>query len=196
MFGRDVWREALDSRDRESAVVDAYRESLRAAGFFRHVTSTRILKPNAERAYFHLVYGTRHLKGLLEFRSVEKRFADEQERVRSEAKQRNRIETSGQQELFGSAEGSGSHLQQEWNLRIQAANDALRMELSRQRRIKYDDVLATLLERPLVWESDVKTLIDTMQRNGELKVEGLKPRERTPKLGGGHILVPSATLRR
>ena len=70
------------------------------------------------------------------------------------------------------------------------------MELSRQRRIKYDDVLATLLERPLVWESDVKTLIDTMQRNGELKVEGLKPRERTPKLGGGHILVPSATLRR
>jgi len=46
---------------------------MRAAGGFTHVTSTRILMPAADRTYFHLVYGTRHVKGLVEFRKVEEK---------------------------------------------------------------------------------------------------------------------------
>lgn len=37
------------------------------------MTSTRILMPAADRTYFHLVYGTRHVKGLVEFRKVEEK---------------------------------------------------------------------------------------------------------------------------
>lgn len=191
LFGSPVWRDALDSGDdRENSIVDTYRENLRTAGRFQHVTSTRILKPISDRSYFHLVYGTRHVRGLLEFRGVEKKAAEEQERVRSGAKQRYRVEQSGQQELFGSADVSSlQSFQAERAALVQAADGALREMLRSQRRVKYDDAVAVLLERPLVWESDVKNTIDAMRRNGELVVEGLKPRERTPKSGGGHILV-------
>lgn len=198
LFGDAGWREDLGSRaDRERVIVDAYRESLRSAGRFRHVTSTRILKPITDRAYFHLFYGTRHTKGLLEFRNVEKKFAAEQERVRSDAKQRHRVEHTGQRELlFGSAEVSGSQFQKERDLRVQDADDALRRELSSRPRIKYDDVLAVLLESPLVWESDIKKLIADMCRNGELVVEGLMPREKTVKWSHGHFLLFRSSPRR
>ena len=195
LFGSAVWRSILVSEgDRESAIVEAYRDSLRSTGHFQRVTSTRILKRTSDRSYFHLVYGTRHVKGLLEFRGVEKKVAEEQERVRSGAKQRHRVEQSGQQELFGSADVSSlQSFQKERAARVQAAADALREMLRSQRRVKYDVALAVLLERPLVWESDVKDTIGAMRRNGELEVKGLKPRERTPKLGSGHSLVFSTS---
>ena len=75
---------------REDAIVELYRDRMRVAGGFAHVTSTRILKPTHDRSYFYLVYGTRHLKGLVEFREVERKAVDEQERVRFAAKQESR----------------------------------------------------------------------------------------------------------
>ena len=191
VFGGTVWREATEpGRDRENNILKCYRDCLRDRGCFRHVTSTRILKPLSDRSYFHLVYGTRHLKGLREFRGVEKGVAEEQERVRSDAKQRRRVGRSGQRELFSSEEISSSQsFQEERAAQLEAANRTLRKILCNRVRILYDDALGVLLEMPLVWESDVKDLIDTMRCCGELEVEGLKPRERTVKCDGGHTLV-------
>ena len=72
-FRRAVWRPGWETAvrtavRREDAIVELYRERMRAAGGFAHVTSTRILKPTHDRLYFYLVYGTRHFKGLVEFR--------------------------------------------------------------------------------------------------------------------------------
>ena len=58
--------------------------------------------------------------------------------------------------------------------------------------MRYDDVLAALLERPLIWESDIKSLVAKMRRDGELDVEGLRARERTVKWGQGHVLVATS----
>jgi hypothetical protein len=57
------------------------------AGGFEHVTTNRIKKPDADRSYFHLIYGTRHVKGLEEFRRVEEIEIAEQERVTIEARE-------------------------------------------------------------------------------------------------------------
>lgn len=195
LFGDAGWRDALrSSGDREDSIVDTYRERLRSAGRFRHATSTRILKPISDRSYFHLVYGTRHIRGLLEFRKVEEKFADEQERVRSEAKQRHRVKHTGQPELLfgstGSTDVSSSQsFREERGALVRTAGADLRKMLRQRRRISYDDALGALLERPLVWESDVKELIDGMRCNGELTVEGLNPGERTVKWGRDHTLV-------
>src|SRR2546422_7173999 len=65
LLGGPGWDAALKAGgQREDAIIELYRERMRAAGGFKHVTSTRILKPTADRAYFYLVYGTRHVKGL------------------------------------------------------------------------------------------------------------------------------------
>lgn len=49
------------------------------------------------------------------------------------------------------------------------------------------DALGALLEKPLVWESDVKQMVKGLRDTGEIEIVELKPRERMPKKG--HVLV-------
>jgi hypothetical protein len=173
---------------REDAIVDLYRERMRAAGGFAHVTSTRILKPTHDRSYFYLVYGTRHSKGLVEFREVERKAVDEQERVRFAAKQESREARTGQTELFGADVASvPASFEVERTVQRDLAVERLRALLRRRPKVPYEDALATLLELPLVWEADVKRIILDLRDASELDVVGLNPPERTPKKG--HLLV-------
>ena len=105
-FGGPGWRREVEDimaagQSREDAILEVFRERLRNFGSFSHVTSTRVLNPLSDRSYFHLVYGTRHWKGLVEFRHVEKKAVDVQEGVRDAAKFAGRMERTGQRELFG-----------------------------------------------------------------------------------------------
>ena len=195
VFGSSEWQgEMRGGKKREDTIIELYRDRLRTTGQFQHVASTRILKPISDRSYFYLVYGTRHLKGLLEFRGVEKRFVDEQESVRFDAKQTHRIEQSGQQELFNSAVVQGPlSFQEERRTQLGITRTTLHMLLRSKSRMRYDEALAKLLERPLVWESDVKQIVADMVRTGDLEVDGLKPREQTVKWGQGHVLVSELT---
>jgi len=190
LFGGPGWESALlVGARREDSIIALYCERMRTAGGFAHVTSTRILKPTADRAYFYLVYGTRHPKGLLEFRAVEKKAVAEQELVRLTAKQTSRVDRTGQSELFTAANLSEvpPSLDDERRKQQAAALQRLRKIISGNQRVPYERALTSLLEMPLVWESDVKRMIMDLHDSGELDLEGLKPRERTPK--PGHILM-------
>lgn len=190
LFGGPGWEMAVRTGTRrEDAILDLYRERMRAAGGFAHVTSTRILKPTHDRAYFYLIYGTRHSKGLVEFRGVEKKAVEEQEHVRLTAKQDSRVARTGQTELFAAASvpGGPPSFDEERAVQRGAAMTRLRALVQGGAVVPYEHALATLLEMPLVWESDVKELIMALHDAGELKVRGLKPRERTPKKS--HLLV-------
>ena len=102
LFGGTGWKPAITaSPTREDAIITLYGDRMKATGAFDFVTSTRIKKPLSERSYFYLVYGTRHPEGLLEFRRVEEREILEQERVRMDAQQLERVKRTGQAELFG-----------------------------------------------------------------------------------------------
>jgi three-Cys-motif partner protein len=190
LFGGPGLNTALKAgQRREEAIVELYRERMRSAGDFSYVTSTRILKPTADRSYFYLLYGTRHVKGLLEFRGVEKQAVEEQERVRLSAKQTDRIERTGQTEIFSAATVAGGppSFEDERASQLTAAESRLRAVLQSRRRIKFEDVLGFLLEMPLVWQSDIQQIIMGMRVDGELDIENLKPRERTVK--PGHVIV-------
>jgi three-Cys-motif partner protein len=190
LFGGPGWETAVRSAvRREDAIVELYRERMRAAGGFAHVTSTRILKPTHDRSYFYLVYGTRHFKGLVEFREVERKAVDEQERVRFAAKQESRESRTGQTELFSADDVATvpASFEVERSVQRDLAVERLRGLLRRQPKVRYEDSLATLLELPLVWEADVKRIILDLRGAGELDVVGLNPPERTPKKR--HVLV-------
>lgn len=193
LLGGPGWDTALQAgKSREDAIVELYRERMRMAGGFKHVTSTRILKPVSDRSYFYLVYGTRHPKGLIEFRNVEKKAVEEQERVRSTAKQAHDVERTGQEELFSAAAlmtGPPS-FEEERAAKLRMAESRFRVLLRGKQRLKYEEALGFLLESPLVWESDVQQIIKNMRSAGELEVAGLAPRERTVKRG--HVLVSKA----
>jgi len=186
LFGGAGWEPVIKAGPhREEAIVDFYKERFRIAGAFSSVTSTRILKPLADRSYFYLIYGTRHPKGLLEFRGVEKKAVEEQEHIRLSAQQQARIERTGQQELFSVADDRGGprSFEEERGARIEAARVRLDRLLTPGQRVRYEDAVAAVLEIPLVWESDLKDLIATFRTRGELEVIGLAAGQRVPRPG-------------
>ena len=188
LMGGPVWKHLPQSERREEETIELYRKQMCAAGNFKHVTWTRILKPISDRSYFYLHYGTRHVKGLREFRSVEKAAVKEQERIRLEAKQLDRVARSGQRELFGVDSFTGpSSFEEERKQHLSRAKSGLRELLQTRKYVDFEDALALCLEMPFVWESDVKCILKEMRKSGEIDVRGLKPRERTVK--AGHVLI-------
>ena len=183
LFGGPGWKHVVrDEQCGEEEVVKLYSERMRATGGFRYITSTRVLKPLADRSYFHLIYGTRNLKGLREFRGVEKAAIDEQERVRSRTKQVRRVERTGQPELFtDDIFANISPFERQRALRRTEATTRLRSLLRAKQRVRYLEVLEVLLEVPLIWESVVQEIIRDMRATNEVEVQGLTPRERTVK---------------
>jgi three-Cys-motif partner protein len=61
-FGTGTWRDIRNTSDREAASLECYKEQIRKVGGYTYITSTRILKPRSDRAFFHLVYATRNPK--------------------------------------------------------------------------------------------------------------------------------------
>jgi three-Cys-motif partner protein len=193
LFGGPGWEAALnESGDREQSIVDLYCERLRKAGEFAYVTSTKILKPTVDRSYFYLVYGTRHIKGLKEFRKVEKQCVEEQDNVRHVAKRDERVDRTGQLDLFATVDApppvlGPSLFENEHALRMHLAGEHMQEVLKAKGQMKFGELLATVLERPLVWEGAVKQLVTSWKDRGLVQIQGLGPRERTPK--DEHVIV-------
>jgi three-Cys-motif partner protein len=175
-----------DGLSREAAAIEVYTSRLKQAGNFKYVTSTRILKPTSDRSYFYLIYATEHWKGIQEFRAVEKKAVDEQERVRDAAKIVAKIENTGQGDLLGTniVEGNVMPYAQERKKQLQRGYGRLLVELKAQPvGIKYEVLLGAVLETPLVWESDLKDWLIELKNNGAILTPDFKNRQRVPQRG-------------
>jgi len=182
-FGTDAWRRLRQSAERETDIINLYTEQVRAAGKFAYVTSTRILKPLHERAYFHLIYATRSPKGIEKFRDVEKRLVTAQQQVREAAQREHRVERTGQQELlFGGSDALSPSIQEERARQRERARIQL-VELLMSGSQRYETLLPVLLQIPLFWKADLHKLIADERRAGRIVVDGMRPRQRVPREG-------------
>lgn len=181
-LGSPDWRKVLDRPDRESALVNLYVDQIRATGGFRYATFTRVLKPLHDRAYFYLVYATRHAKGIEEFREVEKKVAREQEVVRERAQREHREDRSGQAEFGFPADSPSKGLPDERKQQLQKA-EATIIALLRKGPVLYEVLQPQVLEMPLVRKSDLNRILVSGHRSGRFVIDGLGPGERTPKSG-------------
>src|SRR5262249_55090860 len=92
--------QSLPKEKREEAAVEEYCRIVRRRGAFKYVYPAIILHPEIDRTHFHLIYLTRHIRGIEVFKSIEKNAMGFMESVRAEAQQRKRVRRSHQQELF------------------------------------------------------------------------------------------------
>jgi three-Cys-motif partner protein len=183
LFGTDKWKVLRDvTEDREYAIIEFYRDQIRLVGGFPFVTSTRILKPTQDRAYYHLVYATRNHKGILEFRAVEKASVPEQEQVRLTAKRQEREDRTRQAELALGPISTEGEFAKDRAKQAQRAEERV-VKTLQGHVIDYSDLAPHVLELPLVWESDLKALLLRMRDAGKIRIDGLGPRDRTPKAG-------------
>ena len=157
-FGTPRWRDIRESPDREAAMLDLYKEQVRATGRFQYVTSTRILKPLQDRAYFHLVYATRHPKGILKFREVEKKVVTAQEEVRASAQRVDREQRTSQTVMDFSSTAYSPALLDDRSEQLRKGEAKL-MELVRGGRICYEILQPIILELPLVWNADLNRIL-------------------------------------
>lgn len=110
ILGGSGWRDRLDPQlGPGPAVEKLFRETLKAAGNFGYVVSTRIDKSTENRPHFFLAYATKARAGLKAFRETEYEALREHARNRSAAKTRKRESKTGSSDLFSEFE---AHVQE------------------------------------------------------------------------------------
>ena len=70
--------------DLESAIVGKYCELVKREGGFDYVCSLPVMNPDLDSFNFHLIYATRHRKGVEVFKAVEKRTEERTHIIRAE----------------------------------------------------------------------------------------------------------------
>jgi three-Cys-motif partner protein len=187
ILGGSGWQERLDpSMKRGPAVEKLFRETLKDAGKFGYVVSTRIDKSTQERPHFFLAYGTKDRNGLKAFRETEYKALRQHAKNRSAALTRKREERHGTAELFADFEA----------VRKEASIDDLVAEqkaLAKQMliemlskgggRVPFLGVLDALLQAFMLRETNLKDVCVEMALEGKIKntwgVGGRKPNDQT-----------------
>jgi hypothetical protein len=136
--------------------------------------------PLADRTYFHLVYGTNHIRGLEEFRAVEALAMEAQHQARFDARMTKRQAKTGMADLFQDTSESSSreiHLLRERATR--RAERRLEQLLKNRREFRASDAFGAILEIPLMPLSEAQQLLVKARDEGRLLLD-LKPRQRVP----------------
>ncbi|MBM3752596.1 MAG: three-Cys-motif partner protein TcmP [Acidobacteria bacterium] len=181
-YGTTEWRAHLDSELRERELVELYVKQIKSLAKFDFASYTRILKPQHERAYFHLAYAARHPTGILKFREVEQKAMPEQDRVREQAQHEHQFQRTGQQsfDLMPISDTISKGLMNERTPRLKQSEELLLQLLARGPRT-FAEIQPSLMEIPLVWKSDVDQLVINWNKSGRITLEGMRPRKRKPR---------------
>ena len=194
LFGADKVKARIqdlsDPRDREDALFGAYAENVQKTGSFTHTCAAIVLYPDIDRSYFHLIYATRNRRGVEVFKGAEKRAMAVMEQTRAHVKQRKRVEKSRQPEMFSSEYLPHSRPIDELRRRyLELAQQRVLEVLRTAGRVSYERAWDLALAHPLVWDADLKEWIVDWKAEGLLTIEGMRSRQRVPKLDeGNHLL--------
>jgi three-Cys-motif partner protein len=179
ILGGPGWRDRLDvSLPRGAAVEKLFRETLRLAGNFDFVISTKIDKATVERPHFFITYGTKSREGLKAFRETEYAALRAHERNRANAKEKKREGKANIGDLFA---GHDAHVKE-------AAIDEI---VDEQKTLASVDVMAMLSQHgPLTFANVVDRLLQAfMLRETNVKdicVELAEARKIENTWGGGN----------
>lgn len=183
--------QGLQGQDREDAVVAEYRKQVARTGHFNYTAAAMVLHPLFDRTRFHLIYATRNEKGIEVFKETEKKVMEKQEQERAIAQHERREAKTPQRSLFSAEESYDPSFYESLRERYLAqSKERVLQILQANRPVLYDDVWATALELPLVWESDLKEWIAEWEEKEQLSLKGKKTsRQKVPHRNEGNILV-------
>lgn len=187
-FGDPNWRADYNElitggSSKEAAVLEVFKRKLREVCGFTYVASARVQNRTASKTHFHLVYGTRSVKGLVEFRKVEKDAMRAQEDCRVQARETDRRANSQQQGLF-----SGLELAELMADRDPRAPDRERareavIEAVEGGPVPYEDLLPAILQDHSVTQPELKDLLMDLRSEGRVAFHGMLPGKKKPHEG-------------
>lgn len=197
LFGDERWWDeyvALRSEtgSREAAFRALYLRRLQAACGYKYATTTRVRWPGKDRTYFYLAYGTHSPVGIDVFRQTEKACVAEQEEVARDALDRKAAASSRMGDLFaGLPSGNDVAFRDDRRAALASLRTEFAAWLSSGTPRRQDDLLASLLQRPLLQKADCVELLRRAERDGRLSMvaEGgrsdplVRPAVPNPKAG-------------
>jgi hypothetical protein len=155
--------------EQEEEVVRCYANKVLVVGKFEYVCSLPVMKPDLDAFHFHLVYGTRHIRGVEVFKETEKTVNRFMHETRARVQKRRRLERSGQYELLDPQAGYRERRFTRFQLRsVEAAKSQLRSALESSKQVRYEDAWATAMQYPGVMQTDFKDWLDEWHRAGHL----------------------------
>lgn len=186
----DEGMEELQGQDRDDAIADRYGKSLTESCGFDHVRRAVVLYPDKAQTHFQLIYGTRSLKGVEEFKNVEKSAMEAQEKSRAYVEtERNRKRGGGQSSLFDAEDAPDSKYYISLRERYLSQSRIVVLSMCNSADlVPYDDLWKAALAFPLTWTSDLNGWLKTWRDEGKIIWEGLGTKERTLKREKGHIV--------
>lgn len=182
----------LTGQDRYDAAAFAYADEIARSGDFDYVCTTLIAKPQMDQTYYHLIYGTRHPKGVEVFKQAERNAAEFMSLVRAEAHERQQQKSTGQHEMFlveQCGAGQDHYLLGLRSRYLQQARELVeQMLVSRGQPVPYEDAWKIACRFPFVYESNLREWI-THDWREKVSILGLKPKQRVPKCQAHNCLV-------
>jgi three-Cys-motif partner protein len=172
ILGGPNWEQRLDPNlSRGRAIEKLFRDTLRGAGGFEFVVSTKIDRSTADRPHFFIAYGTKSENGLKTFRETEYAALRVHARDRANAKARRREEKTGIGDLFAATEGDVQELSIDELVeehKVLAAEDLL-VSLKELGPMKFSRVWALLLEPYMLRVTSVKDICVALAKAGRIK---------------------------
>jgi three-Cys-motif partner protein len=172
ILGGPGWEQRLDpGLPRGLAVEKLFRDTLRNAGGFSYVVSTKIDRSTADRIHFFLAYGTKSEDGLRAFRETEYSALRVHTRDRADTKERKREAKTGSQDLFAGMDADRQELSFEDLIEEQKAkaSEELLAELKKSGPMKFSRVWSLLLVPYMLRVTNVKDICVKLAANGAIR---------------------------
>ena len=189
MFLDSEWRAKLDAAqtpgERESVILEAFKAGLKRTGNYKFVPSLTVQKTLSDRTYYHLVFGTRHPKGLEVFRDSQVKALRAQADVRTSEKSKDKAARTGQDDLFG---GTDTVQQDPSSKEIadgKTGGTAFAQEMIADSAsgIEWSELWPSVLERFTIRRGDLGNAINNLRKSGVIDAPGWPKGHRTPKDG-------------
>ena len=169
IFGDVPDTNGMSPQEKEEHLLTLYKKCLKeilpARGGKPRTVSVPVLYPLKDRTLYHLVYLTRHAKGITVFMEASEKLELVQRRVRAQAKQEKRESRSGQQELFPASAFVSNTSQTD----LDVVKQYWLGKLSTTPRLFGIEELAGMLEATGWFESDLQAAFGDLQREGKVK---------------------------
>jgi three-Cys-motif partner protein len=180
---------ALTGGELEFAILRKYCELIKKEGGFPYVCALPVMKPDSDAFNFHLIYATRHAKGVEVFKSVEKRTEEMTHVIRTNVQQRQRQERSGNLELFEARVQYRERRYQQLATenRERAQQEVLQLIKSRD-QVPYDECWAEALQFPAVYQADLREWLGDWEKSGIISIGGRKVATEVLKRDFGHFV--------
>ncbi|MGH9604695.1 MAG: three-Cys-motif partner protein TcmP [Terracidiphilus sp.] len=183
LLGADVdGLRRLQGEELDDELVNTYAAEVKRAGSFVFTCAIPILMPDRDAIHYHLVYGTRHFKGLEVFKITEAVAIPFMHECRAAAQRRRDEASSGQGFLLAPAETYRERRLRSFNERRRqnARADVVQL-LTREKTVSYRSLFQEAMQYSTVIEKDLRSWLDEWREGGLIRYANWGKNQRVPR---------------